>query len=822
VDGSGVGASGKQTQLKMEHPMQILKKSTISVMVAAAFAATNSIPSMALEVTYQPYIQPGDASDFAPHDLKVIAWQTDETTPNSASYTVEYGKNPNYGATAMAEGRVVDDYLSADPALPKPPTASGAHVNYYAVLKGLKYDTTYYYRVTGPGLPAGGFAASFHTRKQNGRFSFEVMGDEGFFPALPNSNPARRVNYEARIVHEMYEVHNLSIPGAPSLPEPDLALNTGDNVYFNGAEGSYRDFWMPVWNNDISSNETGAPFIRHIPYYIVAGNHDLGSTGISANLLGTANAGQYSGGTGGGDALQYFNNYYFPLNGPLGVDLQNIFNGDSSTPNGFYFEYNGVTYNSPTAIEAFRASTTVDTGKGSKRQIDSMGNYSFDQGNAHFVFLDGNPHLFDALLSYTPTYQSAPTGFPDYPGILRQWLIRDLDSTRQTWKIVVFHHPSFSSGNLTMRNFQMRRVAKLLEDHGVNVVFNGHEHNYQRTYPLHALASVADVPTTLGDPAVAIDDNFNGTDRTVPDGVIYLVEGAGGEGGHDNALEATRGSGKGVDQDDSATGSYSYGPGLTFPNGPDSWLDDHLTGAEMAPFMPNAGLGPKITARFKAKVFSFADVVINHNKLSLYQISEPLLATSSATPSNPAPYGTDVNGVPINDPIPDTLIDPATGQVVSDPAEGTSALLDMFTVTKPDVDETLKAKLSAPRIVMPGSRLSYTLSVDNHTGYALNGTQAVVRLPKGAVFAGALGDTVTRNGREVVVTIGRLEPEETRSIQVEVKVPAMSDDEAVLIASATIRSATAMPVETNDVRTRIEDHGREHTHRRSLRKEAHR
>ena len=325
-------------------------------------------------------------------------------------------------------------------------------------------------------------------------------------------------------------MNNLSVPGAPQLPKPDLALNTGDNVYFNGAEGSYQDFWMPVWNNPISSNETGAPFIRQIPYYIVAGNHDIGSTGISANLLGDDNAGKYSGGTGGGDALQYFNNYYFPLNGPTGVDPQYIFNGDVSSPTGFYFSYQGKTYNSPAAIEAFRASTTVDTGKGVKRQIDTMGNYSFDNGNAHFVFLDANPHLFAGLLSYAATYTSPATSFPDYPSILAKWLINDLDSSDQTWKVVVFHHPSFSSGNLTMRNFQMRRIAKLLEDHGVNVVFNGHEHNYQRTYPLRALSSVADAPTTSGSPAVAIDDAFDGIANTIPDGVIYVVEGAGGEG----------------------------------------------------------------------------------------------------------------------------------------------------------------------------------------------------------------------------------------------------------------------------------------------------
>jgi hypothetical protein len=59
-----------------------------------------------------------------------------------------------------------------------------------------------------------------------------------------------------------------------------------------------------------------------------------------------------------------------------------------------------------------------------------------------------------------------------------------------------------------------------------------------------------------------------------------------------------------VDEDDSAIGNYSFGTGLTFPNGPAAWLDDHLTNAEMAPFIPNAGAGAKITAKFKGRVIS--------------------------------------------------------------------------------------------------------------------------------------------------------------------------------------------------------------------------
>src|SRR5258707_10238169 len=81
----------------------------------------------------------------------------------------------------------------------------------------------------------------------------------------------------------MYNVYRLEIPGVPELPKPDLALNTGDNVYNNGAEGSYRDYWFPVWNSDVDSNEAGAPFIRSVPFYIVVGNQDRKSTRLNSS-----------------------------------------------------------------------------------------------------------------------------------------------------------------------------------------------------------------------------------------------------------------------------------------------------------------------------------------------------------------------------------------------------------------------------------------------------------------------------------------------------------------------------------------------------------
>jgi hypothetical protein len=302
-----------------------------------------------------------------------------------------------------------------------------------------------------------------------------------------------------------------------------------------------------------------------------------------------------------------------------------------------------------------------------------------------------------------------------------------------------------------------------------------------------------------------VDTNFDGSDEIVPDGVLYLVEGAGGNRDFDGDEGAPRGSGLGVDQEDSATGTTTLGPGLTFPNGPASWVDINLTNAEMTPFLPSAGSGQKITTKFKAKVFSFADIVVNENKLTLRQITEPLQATSSATPVNPAPFGTDVNGKPLNDPIPATLVDPASGNVVTPPADGTSALLDKFTVSKPDLEDRVSVRLSAPHSVAPSHTLVYTIVLDNDSRFPLNGTQVLLHLPQGVSLAG-VADNITHQGDDLVVTVGRLAAGDQRMVQVETLVGDVHEG-ATLVAGTKLRSSTALPVAGNEVRTRVRSHG---------------
>ena len=205
------------------------RRSVVSLAVGLMLAVLTAPVVFAQTITYKPYLQPGDNGPFGTSDQVVIAWQTNEATPNASAYSVEFGRSMSYGGSVTPKARVVDNYLAADAALPVPPTASGAHTNYSTVLAGLEYDTTYFYRVNGPGLGAGGFTASFHTRKRGEEFSFIVQGDEGFFPVVPGANPARLADFEARIVHLMYDVSNLAVPGVPRLRKADLALNTGDN-----------------------------------------------------------------------------------------------------------------------------------------------------------------------------------------------------------------------------------------------------------------------------------------------------------------------------------------------------------------------------------------------------------------------------------------------------------------------------------------------------------------------------------------------------------------------------------------------------------------
>ncbi len=64
------------------------------------------------------------------------------------------------------------------------------------------------------------------------------------------------------------------------------------------------------------------------------------------------------------------------------------------------------------------------------------------------------------------------------------WLEKELSGTNAKWKIAYFHHPIYSSGGRHGSEVDLRAVVEpMFTKYGVNVVFSGHEHFYERLKP---------------------------------------------------------------------------------------------------------------------------------------------------------------------------------------------------------------------------------------------------------------------------------------------------------------------------------------------------
>lgn len=89
--------------------------------------------------------------------------------------------------------------------------------------------------------------------------------------------------------------------------------------------------------------------------------------------------------------------------------------------------------------------------------------YTFKaKGNARFFALDSN--------------------YMDKPQL--QWLEKELSASGSDWKIVFFHHPLYSSGDTHGSDLQLReQLEPLFLKYGVDAVFAGHEHFYERIKP---------------------------------------------------------------------------------------------------------------------------------------------------------------------------------------------------------------------------------------------------------------------------------------------------------------------------------------------------
>ena len=70
-----------------------------------------------------------------------------------------------------------------------------------------------------------------------------------------------------------------------------------------------------------------------------------------------------------------------------------------------------------------------------------------------------------------------------------QWLQKELEASSSAWKIPVFHHPLYSSGERHGSDTQLRNVLEpLFLKYNVSVVLTGHDHFYERVKPQNGIA----------------------------------------------------------------------------------------------------------------------------------------------------------------------------------------------------------------------------------------------------------------------------------------------------------------------------------------------
>ncbi len=119
--------------------------------------------------------------------------------------------------------------------------------------------------------------------------------------------------------------------------------------------------------------------------------------------------------------------------------------------------------------------------------------YSFDAGNAHFTVLDTTSEQgIDAQV---------------------QWLRQDLAGADRPWKIVLLHRPPYGTGKHGPATDVAERVVGIFEDLGVDIVFSGHNHAYERMHPISAGAAC---------------DAWQYPDFISPRGILYVTSGGGG------------------------------------------------------------------------------------------------------------------------------------------------------------------------------------------------------------------------------------------------------------------------------------------------------
>jgi UDP-2,3-diacylglucosamine pyrophosphatase LpxH len=256
-----------------------------------------------------------------------------------------------------------------------------------------------------------------------GDFFEQIFSKHLFFYTLPKRGDEKKITF-AVLGDIGQTIHSVStINNLLKEPSISMLLHAGDL--------SYADCNQELWD---SYGKMIEPLSSSIPWMVCPGNHEIEFNGTDYMNLFTAFESRYR--------MPYIQEAVFG-----DIIIKSSINPRTGTPyctpSIFQMEYN-------------------------------YGNsfYSFESGLAHIIFL--NPYT-----NTSPTSQQ-------FIWLENNLKIVDREST--PWVIVVMHCPWYSSNKnhyADEQTIEMREnMENLFYEYKVNLVFNGHVHDYERTYPV--------------------------------------------------------------------------------------------------------------------------------------------------------------------------------------------------------------------------------------------------------------------------------------------------------------------------------------------------
>ncbi len=307
-----------------------------------------------------------------------------------------------------------------------------------AYLTNLSPNTTYYYSVGG--APTAPMSQTFVTAPApgedpaDGNVRVWIIGDSGTAAEADDEGHLAHAG-EADAVRDGYQRFNEKDGDDERL---DLFVQLGDTAYPAGTDEQWQQAFFDVYPKVLKST-MAVPTI---------GNHGMGFGPFNICLyqrVPACDAGPVNYPIGGASKSS----------DPMSYDS----NGDG--PDGIRMPY----------LDIFELPANAELGGVAS---DTEQYYSMDYGPLHLVSLDSQLATQDV----------------DDLARMRDWLVRDLTANALPWTMIIFHHPPYSKGenhdsDREVREIVMRETfAPVFEDYGVDVVYSGHAHSFERSWYL--------------------------------------------------------------------------------------------------------------------------------------------------------------------------------------------------------------------------------------------------------------------------------------------------------------------------------------------------